>query len=318
MLNELRKHREIGSKDDILYFLKIIIGENRVRMNDIYTLCCHAPGLVGLNPKAVLDFCTWIELTCVTPDMDECYLNLDISSILENEDALTYEIIYRTLKLLFKYEILKPEHFTYMITINRFVFNNHLLQLDYAAIRNVLISFGFINIHRDGGLRIFVIDDIYERELVTFISDYNKNISLLQLQKKLKQNEEAGNLAELFVMDYESKRLINNQRNMSVRRISVIDVLAGYDIASFESPHSIVHDRFIEVKAISEGDGFHWSINEINIAKLKREQYYLYLVDLQNINNCNYMPTIIRNPVKSVLDSDEWFIEAQSFFIKRI
>jgi hypothetical protein len=318
MLSELRKHRDIGSRDEILYFLKIIVGKHMVRINDIYTLCCHAPGQVALNPKAVLDFCTFIEITCFTPEKNECYLDLCIRDILENDGALTCEIVNRTLKVLFEFEILKPEHFTFKNTINRFVFNNHLLQLDFAAIRNVLISLGFITIHRDGGVRIFVIDDTYEKKLATFIGNYNNKISLAQLQKKLKQNEETGNIAELYVMDYEAKRLMNSQRDMTVRRISEIDVLAGYDIASYESALSVSYDRFIEVKAASENEGFYWSINEINSAKFKKEQYYLYLVDLRRINNHNYAPTIIKNPAKNILDSGEWFIETQSFFIKRI
>ena len=58
-----------------------------------------------------------------------------------------------------------------------------------------------------------------------------------------------------------------------VRRISEVDVTAGYDIISYNSIKSKETDRFIEVKARSSS-GFYWSKNEYETAKLKGEPYY--------------------------------------------
>lgn len=102
-----------------------------------------------------------------------------------------------------------------------------------------------------------------------------------------------------------------------VRRISEIDVAAGYDIVSFDSNQSLEPDRFIEVKAVSNA-GFYWSRNEYEIAKLKGDTYYLYLVDLNRIDEQDYSPQMIQNPAVNVMDTDEWFVESQSYYVKHI
>lgn len=93
--------------------------------------------------------------------------------------------------------------------------------------------------------------------------------------------------------------------------------MAGYDIVSFECRQSQELNRFIEVKAVS-GSGFYWSRNEYEIAKLKEESYYLYLVELNKINEMDYIPEIIQNPALNIMEKDEWFVEAQSYFVNRV
>ena len=96
-----------------------------------------------------------------------------------------------------------------------------------------------------------------------------------------------------------------------------MDVNAGYDIVSFNTKYSQKPDRFIEVKAISKV-GFYWSRNEYEIAKLKGEMYCLYLVELTKINEFGYIPEIIVNPAKDIMENDKWFVEAESYHIKHI
>ena len=123
-------------------------------------------------------------------------------------------------------------------------------------------------------------------------------------------------MAELFVLKYEQKRL-GMPLASRVRRISEIDVTAGYDIVSFDNPSSTSLDRYIEVKAVSHM-GFHWSQNEYKIAKLKGPTYYLYLIDLSSIDQQSYSPLIINDPAKSIMQTDDWLIEPESYFIKHI
>lgn len=110
-------------------------------------------------------------------------------------------------------------------------------------------------------------------------------------------------------------RLIDNISPF--RRISEVDVTAGYDIISYDSVKSKETDRFIEVKAISTS-GFYWSKNEYETAKLKGETYYLYLVDLHKINQPDYMPEIVQNPAVAIMESEAWLVEAQSYSIRHI
>lgn len=143
-----------------------------------------------------------------------------------------------------------------------------------------------------------------------------KAISLEQLKKRLKSDELAGEKAELFVVKYEKKRLGVEGEN-KVKRISEIDVTAGYDIVSANSPNSTVANRFIEVKAVSE-NGFYWSKNEYDIAKLLAADYYLYLVDLSKIDDDNYEPDIIHNPVQHIMENNLWLVEPQSYHIQKV
>ena len=102
-------------------------------------------------------------------------------------------------------------------------------------------------------------------------------------------------------MKYEKKRLGVEGEN-KVKRISEIDVTAGYDIVSANSPNSTVANRFIEVKAVSE-NGFYWSKNEYDIAKLLAADYYLYLVDLSKM-----MMTIMNLTLSIILYNILWKI----------
>lgn len=74
---------------------------------------------------------------------------------------------------------------------------------------------------------------------------------------------------------------------------------------------------FIEVKAISES-GFYWSKNEYEIAKLRGEFYYLYLVELSKIDESEYAPEIIQNPAMSIMGADGWLVEPQSYYLRRV
>ncbi len=142
-------------------------------------------------------------------------------------------------------------------------------------------------------------------------------VSLEELQEKLLRDAEHGEKAERFAYEFEKNRLKQLGIDKEPLRISSFDVMAGYDIVSYESSLSDCYDRFIEVKAVSK-IGFYWSRNEYETAKLKADKYFLYLVDLKRVNEPRYAPEVIRNPSQDVMESDEWYVEAQSYHIKRI
>jgi hypothetical protein len=124
-------------------------------------------------------------------------------------------------------------------------------------------------------------------------------------------------MAEHFVLDFEIQRLGKDFASR-VRIISDIDVGAGYDIISFESNESQEYDRFIEVKATSNSQGFFWSSNEYETAKLKGPRYYLYLVDLRKIRRDDYVPLIIKDPAAVIMESEDWLVEPQTYQITKI
>ena len=164
---------------------------------------------------------------------------------------------------------------------------------------------------------------IRNREYFIGIDNYRKVIkkkplvTIEELQEKLRRDIEYGEQAEQFAWKYEVTRLRLAGINKEPLSISSVDVMAGYDMVSYESKLSDRYDRFIEVKAISHS-GFYWSRNEYETAKLKAEKYYLYLVDLKRISNPGYAPQIIQNPAMIIVENDGWFVEAESYHIKQV
>lgn len=65
---------------------------------------------------------------------------------------------------------------------------------------------------------------------------------------------------------YDKARLLSTAFAEKVKRISGIDVSAGYDIVSFEEDASVQYDPFIEVKSFADQPHFYSS-------KLKLQRY---------------------------------------------
>ncbi len=143
-------------------------------------------------------------------------------------------------------------------------------------------------------------------------------VSIEELQKRLQRNVKNGELAEEFAVRYEVRRLLSIGIDKSPQRISDIDVMAGYDIVSYDDGASETYDRFIEVKAISRDYEFFWSENELKAAKSKREKYYLYLIDLSSIDDPSYDPIMIPDPANCIMTSPNWLVEPKIYRIRRI
>ncbi|MER9260825.1 DUF3883 domain-containing protein [Mesorhizobium sp. M0217] len=136
-----------------------------------------------------------------------------------------------------------------------------------------------------------------------------------KLAADLARQAEMGEAAELWVLEYERNRLRNHPFQDQIRRISVDDVSAGYDIMSFAAHSSLQHDLFIEVKSYGATKAFHWSRNEIATAAEFGEEYALYLVDRTRTYQSSYSPHIISGPSPEMfaLPGSGWKVEATSF-----
>jgi hypothetical protein len=211
---------------------------------------------------------------------------------------------------------MKEDDDTYSIFSSEFCsfdFVNNVIQVDksafglqFANIRDVLISLGFLSPHPNYPERSFAVSrshrSLFDRHLTDGIR--KRRVSPDQLRNLQAQQQENGLLGEKFVYDYEIAR---TNREDEIEWVASYDAAAGFDIMSFEANTSIIHDRFIEVKAYSgETPYFYWSRNEMQVAVTKGGQYFLYLVNLDLINDSGYEPTMIQNPTIEVLQSDEW------------
>ena len=314
MLDALKNLNYHGGKEGLLFFICDVVGNGQITVRDAEVICAHAPGKHYLSVGALISYCHafgWIQASD-----DVVSVSPAIATFLNDKDRLNDTLIVSTVNQLFKEGIMDSNMFCYDSVQCSYAFKNELLPLSLSGVRNVLISQGFlIPLRHTQGTR-FHISPIYDMLVAKHCIERHRQMSLEQLKRQFENNELAGEKAELFVLEYEKKRL-GLPLCEKVKRISEIDVTAGYDIVSFDSLQSQEPDRFIEVKAVSS-TGFYWSNNEYKIAKLKGDMYYLYLVEIGRIYEQNYSPEIIQNPAANVMDTEEWFVEAQSYFIKRI
>jgi hypothetical protein len=182
-------------------------------------------------------------------------------------------------------------------------------KLKYSDIRNILIELEFIKVHEVSNK--YSINPNYYNFFFDNVS--NKGTSSETLKNKLEENDDIGLKAEEAIIEFELKRLTNiliNKRELE--HTSKINVLAGYDIKSFENYldnnfNKIV--RYIEVKAVSSQDyKFFWSRNEKETAYILGENYYLYLLPVTTYNTFDLNKIkIINDPYKNIyMKQNEW------------
>lgn len=161
-------------------------------------------------------------------------------------------------------------------------------------------------------------------ELVYHLTADSKAISEQQLEKILMENRKLGAQAEIAVVEFEKQRLRKLGKTLHaelVKRISTINTSAGYDIESFDgTTEEFVPNRFIEVKATqSEEFRFYWSNNEMNIAKKKRDVYWIYFMKaFKEDKPQETNPIMIQNPGHSIPKHSFLTMKAHTFIIEEI
>lgn len=319
MLLEISKYNYLGRFDEICYILKYILSDTEINIYDIKSYCLHNCQYININVEGILSFLKFSEI--IEEKDNKVILTIrgkDIINKAKNDQEICTELVKQVLHM-FKNNSEEPfidfNKIKYDIKDGPYI-SSSSIPLKYSGLRNLMLDLGFfyINpINKD----VLIFNSTYSDLLRDYIQGVKKRISLEALKKILEKQELLGLKAEIFVMGYEQKRLKDDKRNGNIVHISPFDVNAGYDIASFHNEYSIQHDRFIEVKSFNNNLNFYWSKNEIEVAKLKQDLYYLYLVDRDKIHQEDYEPIIIKNPYVSVFLNDLWFKEAQSWFFKK-
>ncbi len=157
-----------------------------------------------------------------------------------------------------------------------FFIASELQKIKFSDTRNLLLELGFISVGTDNAT--YYVNPVFTELFVQTFS--TKRLSPESLKKKQRDNESIGILAEKAIIEYELNRLAALSISpIEIEHTSQINVLAGYDIKSYENYIDINSkkiDRFIEVKAVSIEDyKFYWSKIEIAIAKIFGDRYYL-------------------------------------------
>lgn len=134
-----------------------------------------------------------------------------------------------------------------------------------------------------------------------------------RLGQILKHEAELGEIAEQFAMEYEKDKLCQQGIYKEPFKVSDFDVAAGFDISSYLD-NSQKPNKYIEVKSCDNTWKFYMSRNEIEVAKKKRENYFLYLY-----NRTKKSIVEIQNPYEKIFkEGNEWAFEAESYKITKI
>jgi hypothetical protein len=195
---------------------------------------------------------------------------------------------------LLSHEELRNELFgfkDFRVLNNDLVIDISTVSIDFRKFYIGLKNLGIVKNHKSNNMLKIVssfdiADTIYEKSLRTISK---KEFDNIQKQKAIK-----GELAEMFVLNHEIKKL--KDLSLEPVKISEISVGAGYDIKSFDLNGNKL---YIEVKSISNGDKFYLSENEIKVSKLFKENYKIYCVRFKDGFPTN-IEVIISNPAKTI------------------
>ena len=233
---------------------------------------------------------------------------------MHGEDSFEKWFIDQFVCFVLDQDIVDTTTISYSISRNAYVMSSTAIKpAKHACYRNVLIDYGVITFLPDAKYQI---NGALERAIKT--PERSRKMTEKQLLAKLEEDRKQGERGELFVLEYEKRRIPDISKHSLIQRISVIDVSAGFDIISINGVDSERPDRFIEVKTYKGTEHFIWSDNEIDKAEVIGDSYFLYLVDDDCINKDGYEPLIIQNPSKEIFKSGNWIVEPDSYRINKL
>jgi Domain of unknown function (DUF3883) len=328
MYPDVLKSEKFAQAEQITFLLNEGLSQTRARsIEDIASFCEEKSVSLLTSLKETLELLKYLGFIN-HDDRGKFYKN--------NSEASSPQIIYRRIvEMLFSNmatdglvsSLIAPESIEYDPSEDAICVRNNFISLDFSALKNLLISIGFFGQHNIANNLLRVSENyrnFFEESIIPAIKNekfsgiQTHKLSLAALKRIQEANEINGREAEDFVLSYERRRVDDPEKYKKIRIISDLQCDAGYDIASFNDSNSYKIDRFIEVKSFLEKPTFFWSENEVATAMVKREEYFLYLVDRQISDRQGYEPIIIKNPYESIfLNEREWKREAKTWFFHK-
>jgi len=321
MLEELLKYDRLASKDELLFLLfKALPLSNGQKVSDLKKYCTSNHFSIGRSfdgTLKLLEFMAFINVSDGIVSINDELFNP--AKIMHQEAYLEHGDFIRNLFLSIKRDdsiadFISPEALRRDAATGVFYVKESLIPLRFFGIRNLLISLGLFG--RDstlGSNNLFISansTELFETLVVNSLGEENRRqkrrVSLSELKTRLDRQEELGEKAEIFALEFEQHRLQGHLSIERIRRVSMDFVNAGFDIESFNDKESVFVDRFIEVKSYSENAVFYWSQNEVETAKELAEKYFLYLVDRNKMSQSGYAPRIFQNPYQKIFENELW------------
>ncbi|MGB8647648.1 MAG: DUF3883 domain-containing protein [Anaerolineae bacterium] len=326
MLEELLKYDRLASKDELLFLLfKALSLSESQKLSDLKRYCTSNHFSIGRSFDGTIKLLEFMGFIDVFDDIVSINKQLfDPAKIKHQEAYLEQDVFIQHLFASLRREnrladFIKPDALRRDSAKGLFYVKESLIPLRFFGIRNLLISLEFFG--RDLAFKsnnLFVNPNstkLFETLVVDSLRDQNqqrkRRFLLSELKAKLDRQEDLGEEAEIFVLDFEKKRLEGHSTVERIQRVSENYVNAGFDIESFNDIESVFVDRFIEVKSYSGIVIFYWSRNEIETAKELADKYFLYLVDRSKISQPSYLPKIFQNPYQKIFENEFWKKESE-------
>lgn len=309
MQEELRRSNSIGNPEGVDTFLSLIF-EQQISSVKALNHACRFLLFYQLNCRLALLLLEDLGLISVTKD---CITVLPAGErFFELSQSETKKQIAEiTINKLFEKNLLEQKKLGIDSATGILQIPANAIHLDATIYVTFLQTIGCFR--RVGAFFVFE-DDSLREDFEKKVVQRKRKISQDELLLNLQKQQADGDAGEQFVIRFEMQRLA--ECALTPKRISVIDVSAGYDILSCNNSDSSSYDRYIEVKSFRGSPHFYWSSNEKHVAEVLGENYFLYLVDLSAIEQDkeDYAPQIIANPAVN-LCSDDWLIEPDSYRI---
>ena len=309
--SKFEKYSKIGDPEGIVYIVRCLMN-GTISTQSLKTLAQSEIGKKAIEVELSLLLLSSMNLLSLNDDTIEYSERLS-SYYDEDEEHFCDWFVDEFIEYVMANEIIDIETISYEIGSDAYLMSPSSIKRKYAGFRNMLVDFGVIALRSDARYTIL-------QKLDKYIArpEVRRKITEKQLFAQQQKKKELGNKGEEWVLSYEKRRITNPDLQRRIKRISLIDVGAGFDIVSYNNNDSTEFDRFIEVKTYKGNEHFHWSHNEIEKASLMGEQYYIYLVDADCIEYEDYEPQIIQDPIKRVGESEGWAKRPDSYLVERV
>lgn len=321
MLKELRRYNNLGTPEFFFRLLHLIYN-NESQVWTIHDLKAFFHNKI-IDNRYIFDGCFEIALhiNFLIIQNNNIYINDRFKPLSINQKQLIdkfNELLFLSLKDDEDiYNVFSSENLSYDIIYKSIQLNNNAFGFKFSNIKQLFLDFGIIYPHPTIEV-CYILNNRYKKlfDKLLLPEIKKRRIGIEEFNKKINQQQINGEEAERFVLNFEEKRL--NQQ-CKVDWIAEYVVNAGYDIASFNNCTDIEYNRFIEVKSYSGlSPYFYWSKNEFQVARIRKDNYWIYLVNRDKINDKNYIPEMIQNPYREIIEMEHWNKEVDKFKISAI
>lgn len=323
MLEDLRRYRNFGTPN---YFFELLstLKENQeatYTRTDIEKLFYNRV----IDGRSIFDGCIEIAIKTEVLVFENDFLTLghgvvdSLNSISQMRDKFV-EYLFKALKNDDEFHnIFCSDYLSHDIIYKSLQINNRAFGLKYSNFKQLLIDFEAIKAHPTTELNTFIINNRYKKLFdKTVLPEIKKRkIGIEEFRKVMEQQQIYGEEAEKFVLNFEFARL---KEKKEIDWVAEYIVNEGYDIASYNHESDEFPNRFIEVKSYDgEIPYFFWSRNEYSVAKRKKDDYWLYLVNRSEMNKNEYVPIMIQNPYEEILSNDQnWDKQIEKYKVELI